>query len=220
MLGVRYKLSDQIWVYHPFHLPGPLLNDTRSNRANRVRGESLVLKSKISIDMPCVTAELVKRNPSTTSDNGPLLEGQISTWTIRLRNVGSAPASQPVLKTNLPWINIPRQSADGGFSDEEREGRATSYCIGPSGTMMSLPLEASHLKEAGKIHPGETVDIPIQIRTSGSGRKHFYMLYRYALPNGETQKSSDTRWLRKMYEVPVSVYRCVGLLPILPQIVS
>lgn len=218
ILGVRYKLSDQVWVYHPFHIPGPLLDDTRSNRANRVRGESLVLKSTISVDMPCVTAELVKRSSSssttsspvvTSDDGGPLLEGQISHWTIRLRNIGSAPASQLIVKTNLPWINIPSKRSGDKVAPEVREGQATSYCIGPTGTLMSLPLEGSHLKVAGTIHPGETVDIPIQIRTSGSGRRHFYMLYRYALYDDESQQSSRTRWLRKMYEVPVRIDCCL-----------
>lgn len=211
ILGVRCKLSDQVWVYHPFDIPGPLLNDSRSNRANRVRGESLVLKSKIAVDMPCVTAELVKRaSPTATSsvvntDDGPLLDGQISSWTLRLRNVGSAPACQLLLKTNLPWINIRQQAIDQGESEEELESRATSHCIGPTGTLMGLPLEGDALKETGTIHPGETVDIPIQIRTSGTGKQRFYMLYRYALYADDPAESSRTRWLRKMYEVPVSL---------------
>jgi tetratricopeptide (TPR) repeat protein len=35
ILGVRFKLFDKVWIYHPFDVPGPLLEDTRTNRANR-----------------------------------------------------------------------------------------------------------------------------------------------------------------------------------------
>ena len=35
ILGVRCKLFDKVWVYHPFDIPGPLLQNSRTNRANR-----------------------------------------------------------------------------------------------------------------------------------------------------------------------------------------
>lgn len=205
ILGVRFKLFDKVWVYHPFDIPGPLLQDTRANIENRVRGESMLLKSKIEVDMPCLTAQLVKRGNDAfntiATDGGPLIEGQISPWTIRLRNVGNAPASAVVLKTSLPWVNILSSSQDI-LTAEEQEAQATSQCLGPTGTLISLPIKGHNLKESGKIFPGESVDIPIQMRTSGIGKLEFYMLFRYELwdPMG---KSSRHRWLRQMYELPV-----------------
>ena len=169
----------------------------------------MVLKSKIEVDMPCLTADLVKRipegSPDVSSDGGPLLEGQISTWTILLRNVGNAPASSAFLKTNLPWVNIVA-SESSSSSIEELEAQATSGCLGPTGTLVTLPMNGDELKETGTIHPGESVGIPIQIRTSGNGKQHFYMLYRYDLydSNAESSATPRRRWLRKMYEVPVS----------------
>jgi len=170
-----------------------------------VRGESMVLKSKIEVDMPCLTAELIKRGMddfnTIATDGGPLIEGQISPWTIRLRNVGNALASSVVLKTNLPWVNV-LSSENDILSMEEQEARATSQCIGPTGTLISLPIKGDSLKESGRIYPGESVDIPIQMRTSGNGKQEFYMLFRYELwdPLG---KSKPHRWLRQMYELPV-----------------
>ena len=164
--------------------------------------------SKIEVDMPCLTAEFVKRVPdgsssvSVSSDGGPLLEGQISSWTIVLRNIGNAPASSAVLKTNLPWINIV-SSESSSRSVEDVEAQATSRCLGPTGTLVMLPIEGQDLKESGTIRPGESASIPIQIRTAGSGKQQFYMLYRYDLWE-PTQKTTRQRWLRKMYEVPVS----------------
>eukprot|EP00980_Cylindrotheca_fusiformis_P016923 scaffold5156_cov143-Cylindrotheca_fusiformis.AAC.3 len=207
ILGVRCRLFDKVWIYHPFDIPGPLLEDTRSNRENRVRGEPMLLKSKIEVDMPCLKAEFIKRGTDDFStiatDGGPLLEGQISPWTIRLRNVGSAPASSTTLKTNLPWINVlPSSDHDNLLTVEEQEAQATSRCLGPTGTLISLPLVGDHLKESGKIHPGEYVDIPIQLRTSGHSKEEFYMLFRYERwdPMGQSKRQ---RWLRQMYEVPV-----------------
>jgi hypothetical protein len=201
VLGVRWKLLDKIWVYHPFNILGPLLRDTRTSIMNRVRGESMLLKAKIECDMPCLSAELIKHvpkdSPAVTPDGGPLLEGQISSWVIRIRNVGTAPASSVTLKSNLPWIKIVEDDSD--MTEEEREVKATSYCIGPSGTMMRLPVRG----DSGVIEPGGTVDIPIHVRTSGSKNQEFYMLYRYELHDPSGDKKKRSRWLRKMYEVPV-----------------
>ncbi|KAL3925019.1 MAG: hypothetical protein SGILL_000681 [Bacillariaceae sp.] len=203
ILGVRSKLLDKVWAYHPFDIPGPLLQDTRTNIQNRVRGESLLLKSKVESDMPCLSTELVKRvendAPAVTPDGGPLLEGQLSSWTIRLRNVGTAPASNITLKTNLPWIKLLEENSD--LPQLQKDAKATSHCIGPSGTMMSLPVATG----SDVLQPGETVDIPIQIRTSGFKTKDFYMLYRYELddPKAKEDTKPRGRWLRKMYAVPV-----------------
>ena len=35
IIGVRCMLFDRVWVFHPFDVKGPLLQDTRTNRANR-----------------------------------------------------------------------------------------------------------------------------------------------------------------------------------------
>jgi hypothetical protein len=166
----------------------------------------MLLKSKVEREMPCLTAELIKRGSddfnTIPADGGPLLEGQVSPWTIRLRNVGNAPASNVTLKTNLPWINVVN-TENHLLTAEEQEAQATSRCLGPTGTLMSLPMSGETLKEAARLHPGEHVDIPIQVRTSGTGKEGLYMLFRYDLwsPMGDVKLH---RWLRQMYEVPVS----------------
>lgn len=179
----------------------------------------MLLKSKIESDMPCLTAELIKRLPNrspSSGDGGPLLEGQVSSWTVQLRNVGTAPATSVVLKTNLPWVRIGSSSESNVGTAEQKEAQACSRCLGPTGTLLSVPIEGDNIQTPGIIHPGETCEVAIQIRTSGDGKHEFYMLYRYELwqdPNttsttdvGAISPSSPTRhrWLRKMYEVPVS----------------
>jgi hypothetical protein len=205
ILGVRYKLRDKVWLYHAFDMPGPLLKDTRTNIMNKVRGESMYLKMKIEGDMPCLTAELIKRfpadSPAVAMDDGPMLVGQISTWTLRLRNVGTAPASGVVLKTNLPWIDIIESeihSSNNSQTVEEKESKSISHCIGPSGTLMALPVGES-------IDPNETFDMQIRVRTSGEKEQDFYMLYKYDTFDNSAGKESKRRrrWLRQLYEVPV-----------------
>jgi len=199
ILGVRFKLQDKVWLYHSFDIPGPLLKDTRTNIMNKVRGESVYLKAKIESEMPCLTAELVKRfptdSPAIETDDGPMLAGQISTWTIRLRNVGTAPATGVVLKTSLPWIDIVESETDSCSTSEEKKSRAISSCLGPSATLMALP-------GGDKIDPNQSLDIQIRVRTFGEQKQEFYMLYKYDLLDEKASKRR-TRWLRNMYEVSV-----------------
>ena len=127
-----------------------------------------------------------------------MLEGQISMWTIRLRNVGNAPASGLFLKTNLPWIDIVDNeisSSEKCMTIEEKESRAISRCLGPSGTLMSIPVK-------GNIDPNQTFDIQVRVRTSGEKKQDFYMLYKYDIVTNLAEKDSKrrSRWLRKMYE--------------------
>jgi len=206
ILGIRCRLFDDIWVYHPFSLKGELLQNTRSNRANRVRAESLALKAKVECGMPCLTADLVQPLTATNvGDAGPLLQGQVSKWNLRLSNVGTAPAKSITVKTNLPWMTVwdgaddDRNSKD--FDEIERE--ATSYSIGPSGTLLRIPIDGFGLKVDGEIQPGETVDVAVDLRTTGGGRQAFYMLFRYELVEKSETSSIQHRWLRKMLEVPL-----------------
>jgi len=210
IVGVRCKLFNELWVYHPFHVVGPLLQNTRMNRANRARGESYLLKSKIEHDMPSLTVDIV---PHGGKGDATVLQGQISSWTLRISNLGTAPASNVTLKTNAPWMNIAQTN--------RKETRATSHCIGPSGTLMRLPLEKKTAEDgidnddyvkSDVISPGQTVEVPVHVRTSGGGRQELYMLFRYELSNGDvvstalnssSPSSSKQKWLRKMISVPV-----------------
>ena len=141
----------------------------------------------------------------------PLLEGQKGKWTLHIANVGTAPATNVVLKTNMAWINIQTE----GFSELDKENldeskigsletMAKSYCVGPSGTLMRLPLQGSKLKQEGIILPGESLDIPLHVKAGVSGMQDFYMLYRYELYDPSSpMKTNPHRWLKKMYKIPV-----------------
>jgi hypothetical protein len=167
----------------------------------------MLLKATVERDMPCLTAELVMKTEDLTmpGDHDPLLEGQISLWTLRISNVGNAPASNISLKTSLPWVNILSDHADiTSTTVDEREARSTSQCVGPTGTLMTLPMHIGEsLQGKDAILPGESMDITIQLRTSGGGKQDFYMLYRYELWD-PMSNSRRHRWLKKMYKVPVS----------------
>lgn len=141
VLGIRFKLLGEVWIYRPFHTPGPLLQNTQLNRSRRVRGESLALKSKVEREMPFLAVSVLRQptpNNTTTHDNGvvrggTVLQGQTSSWTLRLSNLGYAPASNITLKTNSPWLNILDSSGAGEEWEEGHHHRneyaSTSYCI-------------------------------------------------------------------------------------------
>jgi len=196
IIGIRCRLFDEVWIFHHFILKGPLLQNTRQNRVNRIRAESLLLKARIEGGMPCLRAELI----STLSSSGaPALQGQISRWNLRLSNVGTAAASSVFMKTNMPWVSInlgARRQVDSG--DELK-----SLCVGPTGTLMELPIRGDELNCEGQIQPGEIIEVPIDIRTSGAGRQEFYVLFRYMLADEDGSTTTKHRWLRKMFEVPV-----------------
>ena len=103
VVGVRTRLLDDVWVYHPFAIKGPLLQNTRSNRANRVRGESFLLKSNVERGMPCLTVDLVEAAPTA---HDAVMQSQVGDYVLRVSNVGTAAATNLTLKTNLPWLNV------------------------------------------------------------------------------------------------------------------
>ena len=153
--------------------------------------------------MPRLTACLLPTR--AIEGEGPVLSGQISSWTLSLSNIGTAPAAQLSLKTNIPWVSIApsEEVANLSASALEQESQPMPHCVGPSGTLLNLPLDDRNLKTPGVLQPGETVDIPILIRTSGSGNQSFYMLYRYELWDASATWS-EPRWLQNMIEVPVN----------------
>lgn len=190
IIGIRCKIFNEIWVSQNF----PSLD------ANLSAGVSSNLKSKIDCDMPNITVDIVRRDEDI-GHNRVVLQGQVGKWVMRVANQGAAHATNLFLKTNVPWINI---CHDGDVT----ENAEVSNCIGPSGTMMQLPIQNASDNTKNTIAPGETIDIPIDIRTSGGGKQEFYMLFRYELFEKATSSkqkslSPKVRWFKKMVSVPV-----------------
>lgn len=176
------------------------------------RAEPVLLKATVKQDMPCLKLHMFRR-PAEAAESGgdPMLEGQIILWNLRLSNVGTAPATNVCLKTNLSWMDI--QSASESIVNKENissskiavlEKDAKSHCVGPTGTLMKLPIQGSHLRQQGSIHPGESIDIAIQMKAGARGYQDFYMLYRYELEDPSSRlKTAPHRWLKKMYKIPI-----------------
>ena len=158
--------------------------------------------------MPNLQVQMIPRN-SSSSVKSPMLQGQVTEWSMRITNQGNAPAQNVFLKTNVPWINI--------LHNEEKDSLfSTSSCLGSSGTLMQIPLIGDELLENNSLKPGRTTDIPIQIRTSGGGKQDFYMLFRYEKYHESSDKSAPkVRWLRNMVSVAVypSLTVAASLIP-------
>mmetsp|Transcript_143 Transcript_143/g.202 ORF Transcript_143/g.202 Transcript_143/m.202 type:complete len:2064 (-) Transcript_143:174-6365(-) len=211
ILGMRCKIFNDVWTSQCFKVKGPLLQNTASNRSTRARGESFLLKSKIEQDMPNLSVDAIPSD-SNAYKRGIMLQGQVSDWVLRVSNRGTAPAHNVILKTNVPWVNILRS--------DESVSSSVSHCIGPSGTLMRLPVENEKNDDGFSfLSPGSTVNVPIQVRSSGGGKQQFYMLFRYeSIMEDSEKKSSDRsnseafsstsvntiRWLKKTMTVSVS----------------
>ena len=198
ILGLRCKLFNDVWVFHPFKIKGALLRNSAENKSSRLRAESMLLKAKVEQDMPRLVVNLTSSHQSSNKSLSNTLQGQISHWTLQISNRGTAPATNIVLKTNLPWINISTSR-----SSEEEE---TSSCVGPSGTLLALATLNNSI-----IQPNKTLDIPIILRTTGTASQDFYMLYRYE----HADDSKKHRWLQQMITVPVyaSLQVIASLMP-------
>lgn len=145
--------------------------------------------------------------------HGTVLQGQTSHWKLKLSNLGYAPASNIMLKTNAPWLNIVASSDEKVLSEDA----PTSYCIGPSGTLMQVPFNGK-LGPLGVLHPGQTAEVSVVIRTSGGGRQDFYMLFRYELWSEQHATSNLVprhRWTREILSIPVypSITMSASLMP-------
>jgi hypothetical protein len=167
----------------------------------------MLLKSKIEEEMPSLKVTITPSNKNQST----VLQGQTSSWILKLSNYGYAPAANIMLKTNAPWLNINDETGE-----EKDEYSPTSHCVGPSGTLMKVPFEGTN--KAGILQPGETVEVPVSIRTSGGGRQDFYILCRYELWNEDSQTkfaSPRHRWARKLLSIPVypSITMSASLMP-------
>ena len=198
IVGMRCRIFDDIWVFHPFNVKGELLQNTRANRANRVRGESLLLKARIGEGMPCLTAEILAPMSTPGESVSSVFQGQISKWNLRLSNVGTAPAKNLFLKSNSPWLTI--WDGQEMTPSADAENKAVSFVVSPSGTLMQVPISDEDLKVDGELQPGESFEVAVDIRPPKAGKQCFYMLFRYDLAGDH---NGTHRWLRKMLEVPV-----------------
>lgn len=140
-----------------------------------------------------------------------VLQGQTRCWKLKVSNVGYAPAKKIMLKTNGPWLNTTQTT-----SKTRDDDAPTSFCVGPSGTLMKVPL--LNASQADVLQPGESIEIPVAIRTSGGGRQDFYLLFRYELSSKNDSASrlvSRHRWARKLLSVTVhpSITMSASLMP-------
>lgn len=156
------------------------------------RGNNYLLSSKIGDEMPLLNVDI-------TGGKGSALQGEIMQWRIEIKNLGTAPASNVILKASLPWVC---QEGPPGTASE-----ATSGFIGLSGTVMSLPIEKDIL-------PNEAISVPVKVKANGGGRQNIRLLFRYnlATPNSASATHNDEQkyiYLRKT--VSVAVYPSMNL---------
>ena len=142
--------------------------------------------------MPQITVDFLQIKPF-------ILQGEVTKFTLRLTNTGSAPACNVHLKMNVPCICLCTSSSSGDTNN------ACDGCIGPSGTLFKLPLlipttGAAHtvstdmLKLEDVLQPNESIDIPCKLRVDhGGGKQDIYFLLRYELFT-KSEHHSSKNW--------------------------
>ena len=207
ILGLRCKLFDQVWMYHPFFVQGPLLQDTRQHKANRVRGPRSLLKSIITRHMPLLKIDM-KLDADELDAGCSMIQGEVSKGYFRIRNVGHAPAHRVFLKTNYPWICF-FDKPESPLEQITLERMSTSYCVGPSGTLMKLPIK-------DVLEPGDTADVAFRLKASGGGKQELYPLFSYehidqhAVSTAQYSRSNGVRTVKHVMEI--SVYPSLSVI--------
>lgn len=178
MIGIRWKAFNQFWVYHAFQKLKP----------------SSLLKLHIEQDLPNLVVDFVPTQ--RLKGKSTIFQGQVREWTMKVSNIGTAPASNLLLKANLPWIRVSSSDNIPTF-------------VGPTGTFIRVPI-----KNSGIIGPGQIIEIPIEMRPSGGGRQECYMLFRYQLAHSHDNPAT-VRWIRKIISFPVypSITMTASLMP-------
>lgn len=252
--GIRWKVLNEFWASHKFKIKGPLLQDTALNRACRgkknffvpgtgfsiksvsphlltihfvntcilARGTPHLLESVISHDMPDLSIDVLNTKSS-------MLQGEIAVWNLRITNIGTAPATNIVMKTNLPWVALISDKQTQNY-DGDAKYKSRGNCVGPTGTLSRLTLRTNAEKEDSTttittdvINPGETVTVPIRVRVSGNGssnHKHkLYLLFRYEVLTSslsESQVSGSNNFIKKYTKRKHELHRHVRkIIPVL-----
>ena len=158
------------------------------------RGKSQLLEFQISEKMARLVASIKGGHVSA-------LQGEVMEWKLQIRNIGMAPASNIILKSNMPWLCLLN---DDATLDQQYLSRATSNCIGRSGTAIALS-ENYHLE------PGNQTTFRIKARVSGGGRQTLRLLLRYDAYMKPYLKQSvySTRYLAK--SLTYTVYPSINL---------
>jgi hypothetical protein len=165
--------------------------------------EPSFLKFHIERDLPNLVVDFV---PKKQLKSKPIiLQGQVDDCIMRISNIGTAPANSLFLKSNFPWMRVLSKDEVRRTEDSEQ----TSNYIGPTGTLMKIPLS-----KADVIQPGQTIEIPIQVRPSGGGKQDCYLLFRYQLACYQDDETR-VRWIRKILSFPVypSITITASLMP-------
>jgi len=180
IVGVRWRLSHQVWGAHAFVRRGPRLFRTRVERARRLRALDASLALHVIGDAPRLEARLAifdhKEEPKWLANSAlaprggaeTLLHGQTRRGCLELRNFGRASASDILIRSSGPWLALGlAQSNMNNCATETRLGNLAS-AIGPSGllwravTSQNKPLALA---------PGEVYALPIILRARGAGGK-------------------------------------------------
>ena len=187
VVGVRWKLGGKIWGAAAFVRRGPRLRRTREERASRIRAPDASLAVHVVGDLPRVVARIRGLGdnsipPAWDNSSAPprpssfaALHGEVRRGILELANIGRAPASDMLVRCNLPWIAV---GGEIGINSPKGNVSVTHSALGASGLSWRAIDVRGNPMVLGR---GESASLPVLFRAQGAGGKHqLQFLVQYA----------------------------------------
>mmetsp|Transcript_665 Transcript_665/g.2083 ORF Transcript_665/g.2083 Transcript_665/m.2083 type:complete len:1435 (-) Transcript_665:249-4553(-) len=182
VFGVRWKLNEELWVYESLEQKGVLLQGSLEQRSRHIRAPNRSLTFSVASDMAWLSATI-------EGFRAPILQGEVHSGTLRLRNVGRATATTLLAKCSVPWLHL--------GNSPEAAGPAS-----PSAPVAPLPGTASGTVHSSafpsEILPGATAEVPVWVKGS-AGSQTILLLLTYRSRDGDEVR----RYLRLSFEITV-----------------
>lgn len=190
ILGLKWRLNDAVWNSHTFALSGELLHDSLEHRASGARAPDTSLTFDICGSMPWLSLHV-----SGLPDS--VLQGEVVSGSLTIKNCGQAGASNIFLKANVPWLYVGAEPLDGN-SSALLGALPTASLLGSSGTVICVG------RDGVVLGAGAEVNLPVRLRGVGGGKQTLKFLLQYSPEDSTGQATPHTiRYVRHAWEVCV-----------------
>lgn len=208
--AARWSLSPTLSVVQTLSKPGPLLQRTRQQRANRERGPDTTLCFEVVPAHPLLMMEFEGLSPE-------VLQGQLLKSTLVLRNEGAAPAGDIFIKLSQPLFVF--------YLSQVIDSSGATKCTSPSSgahgllSMYGGSSTVMRLAPGTTIAPGQALRFEAWLMVSRIGLQKVSLLasYKAVKPDGSMQPFGPGSRCRTSF-VSIQVgdrCHCLGGIPYL-----
>jgi trafficking protein particle complex subunit 8 len=194
--GVRWSIcGGDVLGEHTFHIPGPLLQDTRANKEARARAPNVTLVADVVGHMPWLGVTIEPAFPSSD-----VFVGEIVRYNVSLHNAGSADLGYLQVCCSDLMLCVSTGGEPNGFGDGTS---ALAEYIGASGQVVDL----AHVV----LRPGERREVTMWAKANQVGKLQPHVLFKYRrLVEGEDPERALSRSVRA--KLDLTVMPCVEVV--------